>query len=340
MTLSATMSLSAAELVRADQEHLIHPLHHPVDTANTVVYVRGRGVTIEDIDGHEYIDGLVGPLERQRGARPRRAGGGGRGADEGARLLLRLRRLVEHPGDHAGPAPPGDQRATTCRRSSSRRAAPRRTSRHSRPRASTGRREGKPDKVKIIARDQAYHGLTLQAMSATGMGRLLEDVRAARARVRSHPDVLSVPVPGGEARRDAWARPRRGSWRRRSSARAPTRWPPSSASRSTARGGVFYPTDDYWPLVREVCTRHDVLLIADEIITGFCRTGRWFAPRALERDARHPLLREGRHLRLSPAGRHHGDPRPSRRRWTRSSPKTAGCTPTPTPAIRPAARSR
>ncbi|MEK7715967.1 MAG: aminotransferase class III-fold pyridoxal phosphate-dependent enzyme, partial [candidate division NC10 bacterium] len=40
---------------------------------------------------------------------------------------------------------------------------------------------------------------------------------------------------------------------------------------------VIYPTDDYWPRVREVCTRHDVLLIADEVITGFCRTGRWFA---------------------------------------------------------------
>ena len=42
-------------------------------------------------------------------------------------------------------------------------------------------------------------------------------------------------------------------------------------------GGVIYPTDDYWPRVREVCTRHNVLLIADEVITGFCRTGRWFA---------------------------------------------------------------
>ena len=41
-------------------------------------------------------------------------------------------------------------------------------------------------------------------------------------------------------------------------------------------GGVFYPTDDYWPRVRDVCTRHDVLLVDDEIITGFCRTGRWF----------------------------------------------------------------
>jgi adenosylmethionine-8-amino-7-oxononanoate aminotransferase len=42
-------------------------------------------------------------------------------------------------------------------------------------------------------------------------------------------------------------------------------------------GGVIYPTEDYWPRVREICTRYGVLLIADEVITGFCRTGRWFA---------------------------------------------------------------
>src|SRR3982075_4122906 len=54
------MSLTAAELVRTDQQHLIHPLHHPVDNENTVIYVRGSGVTVQDIDGHEYIDGLSG----------------------------------------------------------------------------------------------------------------------------------------------------------------------------------------------------------------------------------------------------------------------------------------
>jgi adenosylmethionine-8-amino-7-oxononanoate aminotransferase len=41
-------------------------------------------------------------------------------------------------------------------------------------------------------------------------------------------------------------------------------------------GGVIYPTDDYWPRIREICSRYDVLLIADEIVTGFGRTGRWF----------------------------------------------------------------
>ena len=40
---------------------------------------------------------------------------------------------------------------------------------------------------------------------------------------------------------------------------------------------MIVPTDDYFPRVREVCDRHDVLFIADEVITGFCRTGKWFA---------------------------------------------------------------
>jgi len=36
------------------------------------------------------------------------------------------------------------------------------------------------------------------------------------------------------------------------------------------------PTDDYWPAMSEVCHRHGVLLIADEVMTGFGRSGRWF----------------------------------------------------------------
>src|ERR671935_49628 len=40
--------------------------------------------------------------------------------------------------------------------------------------------------------------------------------------------------------------------------------------------GAVVPPDDYWPQIAEVCRRHGVLLIADEVMTGFGRTGRWF----------------------------------------------------------------
>ncbi len=40
--------------------------------------------------------------------------------------------------------------------------------------------------------------------------------------------------------------------------------------------GAVVPPDGYWPAIAEVCRRHGVLLIADEVMTGFGRTGRWF----------------------------------------------------------------
>jgi adenosylmethionine-8-amino-7-oxononanoate aminotransferase len=42
-------------------------------------------------------------------------------------------------------------------------------------------------------------------------------------------------------------------------------------------GGVIVPPETYFPRIREICDRHNILLIADEIITGFGRTGKWFA---------------------------------------------------------------
>src|SRR6202171_6081782 len=42
-------------------------------------------------------------------------------------------------------------------------------------------------------------------------------------------------------------------------------------------GGVIVPPASYFPRLRQICDRYDVLLIADEVITGFGRTGRWFA---------------------------------------------------------------
>lgn len=40
--------------------------------------------------------------------------------------------------------------------------------------------------------------------------------------------------------------------------------------------GIFVPPDDYWPRLREICDRYGILLIADEVMSGFGRTGEWF----------------------------------------------------------------
>ncbi len=50
-------------------------------------------------------------------------------------------------------------------------------------------------------------------------------------------------------------------------------------------GGVIPPVPEYFPRLREICDRHNVLLIADEVITGFGRTGKLVRAAALGRGA-------------------------------------------------------
>ncbi|HSJ58014.1 MAG TPA: aminotransferase class III-fold pyridoxal phosphate-dependent enzyme [Anaerolineae bacterium] len=45
----------------------------------------------------------------------------------------------------------------------------------------------------------------------------------------------------------------------------------------TGTNGLIVPPDDYWPRVRELCDRYGILLVSDEVMSGFGRTGKWFA---------------------------------------------------------------
>src|SRR3989441_11096313 len=54
------MAATAAEIIKADPDPLTHPRPHPIDPAEPMIYVRGKGATIETLGGERYIDGLAG----------------------------------------------------------------------------------------------------------------------------------------------------------------------------------------------------------------------------------------------------------------------------------------
>jgi adenosylmethionine-8-amino-7-oxononanoate aminotransferase len=269
------MSPTAAELVRSDQAHLIHPLHHPVDAANPVIYARGRGAMVEDIEGREYIDGLSGLWNVNVGH------GRAELAEAAATQMKELAYCSGFVGSTNIPSITLAERLLALTGHTMQ--AVFLTSGGSEANESAfktarfyWKARGKPDKVKIIARDQAYHGLTLQTMSATGMGPGYWKMFEPRV-----PGFVHVPTcypyrcqgaKPGESAGDAAARALEEAIVREGADTVAA----FVGEPIHGAGGVFYPTDDYWPRVRDICTRHDVLLIADEIITGFCRTGRWF----------------------------------------------------------------
>jgi len=103
------LSPTSAELIKADQEHLIRLLHHPVDNAQTRIYVRGHGVTVQDIED-EYLDGLSGLWNVNVGHGRAELAETAAAQMKELAYLSRLRRLVEHPIHHLGRTPPGPHR--------------------------------------------------------------------------------------------------------------------------------------------------------------------------------------------------------------------------------------
>jgi taurine--2-oxoglutarate transaminase len=120
----------------------------------------------------------------------------------------------------------------------------------------TGRR-------KVIYRDRSYHGATLGMLSLSG------DPRRAP---------FDPGLPGGVAWRDPYsAEPGAGDLERLLAREDPGTVAAVLLEGVVGANGVYVPPAGYWKRVREVCDRHGVLLIADEVLSGFGRTGRWFA---------------------------------------------------------------
>jgi adenosylmethionine-8-amino-7-oxononanoate aminotransferase len=136
---------------------------------------------------------------------------------------------------------------------------------------------GEPDREILVARHGSYHGNTLGALDLSGRPPLRRPYEPWLGRVW-HVSA-AYPYRAGEASAHALddAEALANELERTFTDLGPGRVAAFVAEPIVgATLAAVVPPDGYWRLVAEVCARHGVLLIADEVMTGFGRTGRWF----------------------------------------------------------------
>jgi adenosylmethionine-8-amino-7-oxononanoate aminotransferase len=130
---------------------------------------------------------------------------------------------------------------------------------------------GNPLKTKIIARDVAYHGTSLGALSATGITSLREPFEPLTPGGCHVPNTNTYRLPAGHDPSElAEAIATRIEFEGPDTVAAVILEPVQNA------GGCFTPPDGYWQRVREICDENNVLLISDEVICSWGRLGEWF----------------------------------------------------------------
>jgi adenosylmethionine-8-amino-7-oxononanoate aminotransferase len=261
-----------AELLDIDRRYLVHPLHHPDEHKAPLFVTEGKGSILHLADGRELIDGLAGLWNVNVGH------GRGELADAAAAQMKKIAFASAYVGATNEPAIRLSEKIVKHAYGNS--SAVYFTTAGAESNESSfkfaryyWKVKDKPNKTKIISRTHAYHGVTMAAMSATGM--------------KAYHNMFGPLVPGFLQVAAPYAYRWQGNQEpgigaaeaveKAIQAEGPDTVAAVICEPVMGAGGVIVPPDSYFPKLREICDRYDVLLIADEVITGFGRTGRWFA---------------------------------------------------------------
>ena len=135
--------------------------------------------------------------------------------------------------------------------------------------------KGQPNKKTIISRVNGYHGSTVAGASLGGMTYMHEQGDLPI------PGIAHIPQPywfgeGGDMTPDEF-----GIWAAEQLEKKILELGVDNVGAFIAEpiqgaGGVIVPPDSYWPKIKEILARYDILFVADEVICGFGRTGEWF----------------------------------------------------------------
>lgn len=137
------------------------------------------------------------------------------------------------------------------------------------------KQSGHPGKYKFVSRYQSYHGSTGAAMSASGTG-------TRKSKFEPHAPGFVKVFPPTHYRRQFTSWDECNRFAARSIEDVIVGEDPETVAGVIVEpvgntGGIITPTVEYFEIIRDICDRHNVLLIFDEVITGFGKTGRMFA---------------------------------------------------------------
>ena len=134
--------------------------------------------------------------------------------------------------------------------------------------------KGKPNKKTFISREYAYHGSTMTGVSLGGM-------TAMHAQGGMMPGFEHVMPPywykyGGDMSPEEFGMHTANKIEEKINEIGAENIAAFIGEPIQGAGGVIIPPDSYWPRVQEICKQYDILLVVDEVICGFGRTGEWF----------------------------------------------------------------
>lgn len=135
--------------------------------------------------------------------------------------------------------------------------------------------KGQPERTIIVSRKNAYHGSSVGSGSLGGMA-YMHDVNSMPI-----PDIVHINQPnwwaeGGDMDPEAFGLAKARELEAVIEEHGADRIAAFIGEPIQGAGGVIIPPDTYWPEIQRICREHDILLIADEVICGFGRTGAWF----------------------------------------------------------------
>ncbi|WP_158818511.1 aspartate aminotransferase family protein [Methylocapsa sp. S129] len=135
---------------------------------------------------------------------------------------------------------------------------------------------GRPEKKKIISRQRAYHGVSIASASLTGLPAFQRDFDLPLPMIHhvSCPSYWRFGAAGESE--EAFASRLAKELEDKILAEGPETVAAFFGEPVMGAGGVITPPRTYWEKIQAVCRRHDILIVADEVITGFGRTGKMF----------------------------------------------------------------